>query len=566
MPLELRDPSSGSTFQVPDEGLTIGREGGKADFQVKDNGVSKSHCRIYLDGDAWFLEDLGSANGTYLGEDKLAAPTELMPNDIISMSKTRFEVLGPIDGDEGGDEEPPPPTPPPAPKAKAAPAKSAAPAAAAKKPAAKPASAGPAMSAARKPAAAAPDAGGDSEAASESKGIGYFFIAVPKAIAYYLAAIPLLLVNPVGSIRKGIAEQKAEPMGRMELIAYALPALFVSAFLPSIATGIGLAVNGHFSIMSFIPIGPAIGAVIGAVITGFAWHPVMEWVVRKLKGTSDERSRTNYFLMFMTATAVLAVPSAVGILLNLVPVPFIGLVGVILSLIATLAMLFVHYSWLVHFDVMKIVRTVVLVLGALAVLGSLYNGVMTQVAVIRGMGSSTGSAGAVGGDVDAQIAAATALGEKAAAEAEAASKKAMADVADAQKDANEAVKDAKGKTKEVKEKVEAPTEKPKEVEAVAAAVEKPAEKTVVAAPSGGGYPAFASMRDSIEKRIAEDPTLLNRTSGLLDAYRSYEADVADIDGKWSKKPGPSKVNNHLRDAEIYEKTEKKVREIYGKLK
>ena len=55
MPLELRDPSSGSTFQVPDEGLTIGREGGKADFQVKDNGVSKSHCRIYLDGDAWFL-------------------------------------------------------------------------------------------------------------------------------------------------------------------------------------------------------------------------------------------------------------------------------------------------------------------------------------------------------------------------------------------------------------------------------------------------------------------------------------------------------------------------------
>src|SRR5215211_4978597 len=104
MPLELRDPSSGSTFQVPDEGLTIGREGGKADFQVKDNGVSKSHCRIYLDGDAWFLEDLGSANGTYLGEDKLAAPTELMPNDVISMSKTRFEVLGPI-GDDGGGQD-----------------------------------------------------------------------------------------------------------------------------------------------------------------------------------------------------------------------------------------------------------------------------------------------------------------------------------------------------------------------------------------------------------------------------------------------------------------------------
>ncbi len=565
MPLELRDPSSGSTFQIPDEGLTIGREGGKADFQVKDNGVSKSHCRIYLDGDAWFLEDLGSANGTYLGEDKLAAPTELMPNDIISMSKTRFEVLGPVDGDGGG-EEPPPPTPPPAPKAKAPPPRAAAPAAAAKKPSAKPVSAGPAMSAARKPAAAsAADAGGDSEPSAEAKGIGYFFIAVPKAIAYYLAAIPLLLVNPVGSIRKSIAEQKAEPMGRMELIAYALPALFVTSFLPAIATGIGLAVAGHFSIMAFIPIGPAIGAVIGAVITGFIWHPVTEWVIRKLKGTSDERSRTNYFLMFMTAQAVLAVPTAVGILLNLVPVPFIGLVGVLLSLVATLAMLFVQYSWLVHFDVMKIVRTIVLVLGALAVVGSLYSGVMAQVVIIRGMGSS-GSAGAVGGDVEAQIAAAKAQGEKAMAEAEEAQKKAMEAVGDAQKDANEAVKDAKEKTGKTKEKVEV-AEKQKETEPVAAPPsEKPAEKTTVQAPAGGGYPAFASMRDQIEKRIAEDPTLLNRTSGLLDAYRSYEADVAEIDGKWSKKPGPTKVNNHLRDAEIYEKTEKKVREIHGKLK
>ncbi len=569
MPLELRDPSSGSTFQVPDEGLTIGREGGKADFQVKDNGVSKSHCRIYLDGDAWFLEDLGSANGTYLGEDKLAAPTELMPNDVISMSKTRFEVLGQVADDGGDDEQAPPPTPPPAPKAKPPPPPKVAPAAGPKKVPAKPGSAGPAMSAARKnsrPADVAPDD-------APAKGVGYFFIAVPKAIVFYLAAIPLLLVNPIGTIKKGIADQKHEPMGKMELIAYAIPALFVQAALPAIATGIVLAVGGTFSLMSFIPIVPAISAVIGAVITGYFFHPVMGWIITKLKGTSDQRSRTNYFLMLMTATAVLAVPTTIATLLGLAArVPFIGLVGVILSLIASLAMLFVIYSWLVFFDVLKVVRTVVLVLGALLVLGAVSTGVMGQVAVIRAMGSS-----GVGGDVAAQIADAEAKGAKALEEAKEAQEKvneALGDAKEAGEEAKDAAKEAVKEAKPPKE-AEKPAEKEKEKEVVAVAPPaeekvKPAEKAPVAAVSGGGYPAFAQMRDFVEKKITDDPTLLTRTSGLLDMYRAYESDVFEIDAKYqketAKKPGLARVNKHLRDAEVYEKTEKRVKEMHGKLR
>ena len=50
----------------------------------------------------------------------------------------------------------------------------------------------------------------------------------------------------------------------------ALPALFVSAFLPAFAAGIALLVRGTFSLMSFIPIVPAISAVIGAVVAGYA--------------------------------------------------------------------------------------------------------------------------------------------------------------------------------------------------------------------------------------------------------------------------------------------------------
>ncbi|MBS1150217.1 MAG: hypothetical protein H6Q89_1915, partial [Myxococcaceae bacterium] len=100
--------------------------------------------------------------------------------------------------------------------------------------------------------------------------------------------------------------------------------------------------------------------------------------------------------------------------------------------------------------------------------------------------------------------------------------------------------------------------------------EKPAEKTTVAAVTGGGYGAYAQMRDAIEKRITDDPTLLKRTSGLLDLYTAYETDVFEIEAKYqkdtAKKPAQTRVYARLRDAELYEKTEKRVKEIYGKLK
>ena len=116
----------------------------------------------------------------------------------------------------------------------------------------------------------------DDAAALGQGGIKYFLVAVPKAIAFYLAAIPLLLVNPIGYVRKGIAEQKHEAMGKMQLIAYALPALFVSAFLPAFAAGIALLVRGTFSLVSVIPIVPAISAWICAVVAGDLCHPVMK--------------------------------------------------------------------------------------------------------------------------------------------------------------------------------------------------------------------------------------------------------------------------------------------------
>lgn len=41
-----------------------------------DSGVSRQHAKLTFDGSRWFIEDLGSSNGTYIGQVDQALPTE----------------------------------------------------------------------------------------------------------------------------------------------------------------------------------------------------------------------------------------------------------------------------------------------------------------------------------------------------------------------------------------------------------------------------------------------------------------------------------------------------------
>src|SRR5262245_39055908 len=93
MPLELKDLATQKPVIVPEEGLTFGREGGDANIQLRDTGVSKRHARVFGENGAWFLEDLGSSNGTWLQKERIKDATELLPGDIFQMSQAKFEVV-----------------------------------------------------------------------------------------------------------------------------------------------------------------------------------------------------------------------------------------------------------------------------------------------------------------------------------------------------------------------------------------------------------------------------------------------------------------------------------------
>src|SRR5688572_30857056 len=114
MPLELKDLATQKALMVPEEGLTFGREGGDANIQLRDTGVSKRHARVFGENGAWFLEDLGSSNGTWLQKERIKDATELLPGDVFQLSQVKFEVLQ-VMGEDAGEatshadaEEPPP--------------------------------------------------------------------------------------------------------------------------------------------------------------------------------------------------------------------------------------------------------------------------------------------------------------------------------------------------------------------------------------------------------------------------------------------------------------------------
>jgi pSer/pThr/pTyr-binding forkhead associated (FHA) protein len=71
--------------------ILIGR-GTDAAIRLDDDYVSTRHARVASNGEQWFVEDLGSTNGTYLGHQRVTAPTPVAPGTPIRVGKTVLEL------------------------------------------------------------------------------------------------------------------------------------------------------------------------------------------------------------------------------------------------------------------------------------------------------------------------------------------------------------------------------------------------------------------------------------------------------------------------------------------
>ncbi len=83
--------NAGEAISLDHAPLLIGR-GSDAAIRLDDDYVSTRHARIAASGDTWFVEDLGSTNGTYLGTQRISQPTTLNLGSQVRIGKTILEL------------------------------------------------------------------------------------------------------------------------------------------------------------------------------------------------------------------------------------------------------------------------------------------------------------------------------------------------------------------------------------------------------------------------------------------------------------------------------------------
>jgi hypothetical protein len=71
--------------------VTIGRDP-NSDFPILDEAISAHHARISYHHSQWWLEDLNSTNGTFIGKDKVSLPIVLITSDQFKCGNTLFTV------------------------------------------------------------------------------------------------------------------------------------------------------------------------------------------------------------------------------------------------------------------------------------------------------------------------------------------------------------------------------------------------------------------------------------------------------------------------------------------
>ena len=71
--------------------MRIGRDEA-CELRPDDTYLSAFHARLYPQNGSWFVEDLGSTNGTYLNQQRLSGPVELHAGDSVRVGSTILEM------------------------------------------------------------------------------------------------------------------------------------------------------------------------------------------------------------------------------------------------------------------------------------------------------------------------------------------------------------------------------------------------------------------------------------------------------------------------------------------
>lgn len=84
-------PMRGTTMPLKESGLLLGRNP-ECTLVLDDDYASGRHARVYRDDRSWFVEDLGSTNGTHVNGERISAPAPLQAGTQLRIGTTVLEL------------------------------------------------------------------------------------------------------------------------------------------------------------------------------------------------------------------------------------------------------------------------------------------------------------------------------------------------------------------------------------------------------------------------------------------------------------------------------------------
>lgn len=84
-------PERGRAVPLTGAPVTFGR-GSECTVPLSDEYVSTQHARLLFHDGQWYIEDLGSTNGTYLGNERLTRSVPVGARTRIRLGKTVLEL------------------------------------------------------------------------------------------------------------------------------------------------------------------------------------------------------------------------------------------------------------------------------------------------------------------------------------------------------------------------------------------------------------------------------------------------------------------------------------------
>lgn len=82
---------TGTTIPLSNGSVTVGRSPDSA-LVLDDGYTSARHARFFNNAGDWFVEDLNSTNGTWVGNERIYQPTRLAFGEPITIGQTTLEL------------------------------------------------------------------------------------------------------------------------------------------------------------------------------------------------------------------------------------------------------------------------------------------------------------------------------------------------------------------------------------------------------------------------------------------------------------------------------------------